>query len=381
MFNSSIDEAHNTTRGAREEKLDLVKLTELAFAGLQPMFNRERHLYCDQLLLAGSGFVQKGLSHRYTMMTLLGLKRYQDTTLFSAANFTETLDNMLRDTAWIDNIGDLGLLLWTCALVWPERLPEVRHQLRINTALETFRGGAKGRTMEVAWFLTGLAHMALAQPESTVDLRDNAVKASQLLLKNQGGHGIFGHLARNGSLAGFLRGSVGSFADQVYPIYALSKFGSVFDQPSAVQAARECAEAICRAQGPLGQWWWHYDATDGRVLEQYPVYSVHQHAMGPMALFALEEASGTDFSGPIYRGLQWVYGKNELGSDMRDSSGVIWRNFYRANKGNVYRDRMRGILKLQSTGVPHDLVVNYECRPYELGWLLYAFAGRTYSAA
>jgi hypothetical protein len=83
----------------------------------------------------------------------------------------------------------------------------------------------------------------------------------------------------------------------------------------AKQFALDCALGICQARGPLGQWWWHYDSVRGRVADGCRVFSVHQHTMGPMTLFALGETF-------------------------------------------------------------EDLKVLFECRPYELGWLLYAFAGR-----
>ena len=46
----------------------------------------------------------------------------------------------------------------------------------------------------------------------------------------------------------------------------------------------------------MGEWPWHYDSVTGRVVSRYPVFSVHQHAMGPMMLFAASEATGVDFS-------------------------------------------------------------------------------------
>jgi hypothetical protein len=263
-------------------------------------------------------------------------------------------------------------------------LGDVCQRLGIGDALDRFGEVGEGRTMDLAWFLAGLAHAGQARPECAADLRSVAVKTCRLLKKNQGKHGFFGHMARNRSFAGLFRGSAGSFADQVYPIYALSRFGSVYAEPSAIDAARNAANAICRAQGQLGQWWWHYDAAGGHVFEQYPVYSVHQHGMAPMALFALEEATGLDFGEPIYRGLRWVVGQNELARDLRDgSSGVIWRSFYHVNKISVYRDRIHGIFRRQRTGSAdvEDLAVKRECRPYELGWLLYAFAGRVDSNA
>jgi len=146
--------------------------------------------------------------------------------------------------------------------------------------------------------------------------------------------------------------------------------------------ARSCAEAISRLQGPQGQWWWHYDSITGRVFGKYPVYSVHQHGMAPMALFAIAEATRLDFTEPIYKGLQWITRENELSCELEDeAANLIWRCIYHGNK---FKENIRRVLTLYGSwgdrGSLEDLRVNFECRPYELGWLLYAFAGRARAA-
>jgi hypothetical protein len=100
--------------------------------------------------------------------------------------------------------------------------------------------------------------------------------------------------------------------------------------------------------------------------------------MAPMALFALSEATGVDYSEPIYKGLAWIAGNNELGRDLRDaSSGLIWRSIYRPTGWKKYRDEVGEFLRpVQSAKLVDDLKILLECRPYHLGWLLYAFAGR-----
>ncbi len=85
------------------------------------------------------------------------------------------------------------------------------------------------------------------------------------------------------------RAHVGSFADQVYPIQALARLHGSAADPEALAVANAVAKVICDAQGPAGQWWWHYDSRTGGVVEGYPVYTVHQHAMAPMALLDLAE--------------------------------------------------------------------------------------------
>ena len=233
--------------------------------------------------------------------------------------------------------------------------------------------------MELAWFLTGLSNWALACPEKLLRLRDLASETFSLLKKNRGEQGFFGHLSRSGSVAGMARGRIGSFADQVYPIYAMTRFSQAFGDESAMQMALQCGRGLCEAQGSLGQWWWHYDSLGGRVLEGYPVFSVHQHAMGPMTLFALGEAAQCDFTPWIYRGLRWINSANELGFNMEDDSAqVIWRCQYRPT--SQVKTYLKAVLNGGSAGKAYeakkDLKVLFECRPYELGWLLYAFASR-----
>src|SRR6185295_12279489 len=136
-----------------------------------------------------------------------------------------------------------------------------------------------------------------------------------------------------------------------------------------------CAQAICDAQGPQGQWWWHYDAPTGRVVQRYPVYSVHQEAMGPMALFAVKEATGKDFDQAALKGLEWIDGRNELKEDLRDPQiGVVWRCLRFPTTTSMLRQEARFFLHWQAEPRPmRGLTVLRECRPYELGWLLYAF--------
>jgi hypothetical protein len=342
------------------------------------MFDAEKQLFCHRLWRSSSGMVRDGLSPRYTMMTLLGLDRAEKAGMSSPVNVRRVLDGMLREIEWITNIGDLGLLVWTCAVIWPERLQETCRHLAVEAALRQYPDARKRPTMELAWFVTGLAHARLARPEFMAALHGTAREAVELLRGNQGSYGTFGHAGAGQSVNGFVRGHAGSFADQVYPIYALSTFSKAFRDQSTLDAARRCADSICSAQGALGQWWWHYDARSGQVLEEYPVYSVHQHAMGPMALFALQEAAGGNYNAAIHAGLRWISGKNELGYDMRDrATQLVWRSFYHTRRAKVYAARLRALAGWQRRSEPtDDLRVVFECRPYELGWMLYAFAGR-----
>jgi hypothetical protein len=357
-------------------KVQVQPLLEFALQGLGQMFYPERNVFCDRLLRAPEGMVKAGISYRYTLMTLMGLFKAELAGLCSPIDIQRTLAALSQDTSWINNGGDLGLFIWTCAVIAPQNLQQTITSFDMEKAFDSYSDTRELRTMELSWFLTGLSYVQFANQSVGSKVRDLAFKIYRLIRANQGRAGGFGHLAAGGSLLGFLRGRIGSFADQVYPIYAFSKFAEAFAVRGALDHATRCAELICHAQGPLGQWWWHYDSVTGRVTGRHPVYSVHQEAMGAMALFALSEATGRDFNSYIFAGLDWIAGDNELGLDMRDpASHVIWRCFYQG-KLKTYCNEVLNFAGLPSFST--GLQVRYECRPYELGWLLYAFAGRQY---
>jgi hypothetical protein len=354
----------------------IARLNQSVVTGLVSMFDPERKLFCHRLRQSERGLVREGISHRYTMIALLGLQRLRAEGVSFSLDIPSILQVLIEDTHWLENIGDLGLLVWLCAVVAPERLTEIDFRFDLKNALIHFHESRRGRTMELSWFLSGLAHQNLASPDQLPHLRDTAMETYQLLKKNQSEHGVFSHLAENGGWVGLMRGRMGSFADQVYPIYALAKFSRAYHVPKAAERALDTALTLCELQGPHGQWWWHYDSASGKVLGQYPVYSVHQYGIAPMALLALGEETQSDFTPWIYKGLRWIQGNNELEHDMRDSSAnVIWRYIYRCDY-KKHLDVALALLMARADGQFHkELAVLHECRPYELGWLLYAFAG------
>lgn len=350
------------------------RLTTLAAQGLPQMLDPGKQLFCFKLAKTERGMVREGISHRYTMMTLLGLKRLEESGMRSPIPIEPVLEKLFENFDWVDNIGDLGVLLWTSAVVAPERVEHVARSLDVKTALDRLAGVRDGRTMELAWFLTGLCHAAIAVKTTPAYFKDLATKTYQMLIKNQGERGMFGHVATHASVAGILRGRVGSFADQVYPIYGITRYGQAYGDRAAIERALECALTICEEQGSLGQWWWHYDSVAGRVAGRLPVFSVHQHAMGPMALLALGEATASDFAPWIYKGLQWIR-RNELGMDMEDSgNNIVWRSIYRPTSRRVLDTAIAMLSKRDDGESRNGLKLMWECRPYELGWLLYAFA-------
>lgn len=356
---------------------DIDALKSEAVRGLISMFDGEKNLFCFRLTPEEQGLAKEGLSERYTIMTILGLGELERTGGRSPFDTRALYKAFVQDIRWIDGAGDLGLLIWLCAKLAPEQLEDLFRRVDLQTALDRYQDARQARTMELSWFLIGVAHAALASPVAAPTLEDLAVEAYQRLEANQTEHGFFGHMSTRKSVAGVLRGRVGSFADQIYPIYALSKFASAFSVEEPLCSALECGRAICSAQGELGQWWWLYDSWTGVVSSRYPVYSVHQHGMAPMGLLALETATGQSFRPQIYKGLRWIYGCNELNADMRDlSRGLVWRCIRPKNKQTKYWNTALSLIRHpKDNGSTVPLEILHEIRPYELGWLLYALAG------
>ena len=228
--------------------------------------------------------------------------------------------------------------------------------------------------MELSWLLTGYSYCALNGPKlQGQKTADDARQVYLQIKSNYGGNGIFRHQAA--CFPWVLNSLMGSFADQVYPIYALTAYARAFDEKEALSVAIECADAICKLQGPQGQWWWHYNASKGAVAGRYPVYSVHQEGMAPFPLFALSRATGRDYQKYIYKGLEWIKGKNELHYTMIDyEKNVVWRNIHNKKIHGIIEEcfNLMGIskFKMKDSG----LFALHECWSYELGWLLYAFA-------
>ena len=382
-LNSQVSPVPATSQAHGAPSCNVPELISLATRGLVAMFDADKQLFCHRLQRTALGIVREGLSPRYTIMTLLGLRELELAGRDSSFDTQAIYRSVVRDTSWIQGIGDFGLLIWLTATFDPDQLGRLFSKFDCETALDRYSDAREARTMELAWFMAGLAHAAETSPKLLSALTDLSVETYHRLEENQGEYGLFGHLSTTNSLAGRLRGRIGSFADQIYPIYAMSKFAKIFQVEDPLGPVLECATAVCGAQGKSGQWWWLYDARGGRVSSRYPVYSVHQHGMAPMGLFAVAEATGQSFKQSIYKGLCWIYGANELDVDMRDcSQDLIWRCILPKKSQSKYWEMAMSVVRSpREDREVGSLKILEEQRPYEFGWLLFALARNSEAAS
>lgn len=356
-------------------------MVETALTGLPRMLDPDSGVFTFTVRPSGPA----GRSLRYTAITLIGL------TAAARAGFETRLDlarlvrGLVERRREISNPGELGLLLWCLSDFHEEGTPMHDDIIaRIPTTPPRLRGLT---STELGWLLSGLARTAQVAP-AHAEAKDKAHAVYAALRANCGESGLFCYGGRaGGRLRRSLRRHLGFFDNQVYGIHACADYFRAFGDREALATAGRCVEQILHAQGPLGQWAWHYNVRSGAVVDRYPVYAVHQHGMGPMALNAVAEITGTSHDDALERSVAWVFGENELRRAMIDADqGIIWRSIRRriAHNKLIHVFKALSLVGLQAAGnrlatvvnAPGQLDVDMECRPYELGWLLMAFARR-----
>jgi hypothetical protein len=344
------------------------QLVEPALAALPGML-LPSDLFCYEVVEDEHGL--RGESVRYTLIVLLGLLRAQRAGLPLPIEPKRLRDAVERALGRPEiTPGDFGLLLWV-----ESRAGEGATERLVGSLDESLRvhdGLAAREGLELAWIVTGLAHAADTSEAGRSGLRP----AVDQLLANQMPSGLFRHFGA----AGF-RGRFPNFATEIYSVLALTEVARLGLDDRALPAAQSAADRLLELQLPDGGWPWLYDAERGEVVERYEVYSVHQHGMAPMTLLELSHVTGDErYASAARRGVPWLFGANELGQDMAPLDGGMT---YRSIRRRRPLDRLwlygntalaRGVGRPRP-GRGRALEVNRTCRPYELGWLVEAWAG------
>jgi hypothetical protein len=344
---------------------------------LRATFDPARRLFTERLnLVTGEN---EGISPRYSAIALIGARAAERRgwpTDLPLADVEATLASLAPR---LSNVGDVALALWASLEGSREASRDLARLL--CERLERDDTPARHATMELSWSSVALDLFGAAFPD---DKERNATVADSVAREileafHPDGH-LFPYLSPR-SPGPFPKGwfyrRFGTFANQTYPIYALARHHALAGAARALEAARLCAQRVCSLQGPLGQWWWTYDVRRGAVAERFPVFSVHQTGMGPMALQQLERAGGPSFREPIARGLDWLDRRNELGlSFFGGMHGSIKRAIRRRGPRrllyhlNVLRSAVGMSPVSNVLDAASGLEVVDECRSYEAGWAL-----------
>jgi hypothetical protein len=315
---------------------------------------------------------------RYTINTLLGIQRAaasdgDDPLLRGSGPMVDRFLALHLDQT--SNPADLGLLLLLLAEGGHDE--ELLGDLvdRISTTFANRPAGAF-TLQELGWMLWG----------SSVAARLGAPRAEELA------HGVFSLvderfvdseslLARH-NLSRH-RSRVVSFGGTVYFLRSAYEYGLLSGVRRPARLFESGVAKMLRLQGPRGEWPWMISVRTGIPLDFYPVFGVHQDSMAMLFLLpALDDGLVEDASA-ISRSLAWSLGDNELGEPMYGRDRFFAYRSIRRDQPFFRQRRFARSLARAVVDRPgsltggQGLVVNRECRSYHLGWILYAWAGRS----
>jgi len=369
-----VQEQSNVPVQNRSSQADIPALNALALRSLLLLFQAKKKLFSRRLTMTAKGLCQDESSPRDTIVVLLGLQRVRESGAVIPFDIAAISDAVLRDSSWVKSIGDLGLLTWFTAECFPARLGILFREFNFEKALGAYLDGRQAHTIGLSWFLNGIARAQLAWDGTVPDLTDIAVDTYHLLQENQGESGIFGHARFAKGLSWTFWNRFGTFADQIYAIYALTSFARAFQVEEPLASALDCANSLRTLQGEMGQWWFLYDKRACRVVNRYPVLSLHQNGIGPLGLLALGEATSQNFHDPVYRGVSWVAGTNELGDDLRNfDQGLIWNSIGLRRRISNYWEGALSFRNGPSRAKEKSFRIRCEVWADHFGWLLCAF--------
>lgn len=358
-------------------KLIIRKLILTARQGIDRHYEPETGLFDYIVSDYGIAEEKKRLLLTHSLISLLGITSHGG---FLNSQYPQSIDLVFRMVRYGEGgIRERALLLWLLAKNNDPRAGVVFKYIKSLSPLALTRA----KTMELAWVLTACIY-EYARNFNT-HARKKVLELAQLLkarfVKETG---LFLHRDHKCSKWD-IRYSIANLTDQIFPIYALAQFTRHLRDERYLKIADQCAQKLCSQQGELGQWWWHYHALTGEVVERYPVLSVHQDAMVPMAFMALNRVSLVDYNPYIVRGLHWLAKENKLNTEMINEE----RHFIRRGiKRTLFRSKVRKLVTIAAgmnlmDGIPAKYdqpkylsLMNWE-HSYHLGWILYAYNGET----
>ena len=348
-------------------------LVRLAVEGLERMWRPDRGTLVTRVFEDGVESTNEHLSARYCVMSSVGLHRAR------RSGYPTTLDpaHVLQRGLELEppeNLDQLGMGLWADAELGTDLAGRLVSPLIERVRDPRVRDRAIGRPL--AWCLTGLSLHAERTGDEQARAAADELARFALERCHRPAQALFVHRAENPPLWP----AQALFSTEIYWVYALATYGRVTGHGGSLDAAANTMRRLIALRDALGGWVWRYDADSGAVPEPFPIYSVHQHGMAPMTLHLLADLGLVD--GDLHRRVQresltWLW-DNQLGRSMVDAERrVVYRSVRRRFPVNRVAYTLGRVAPFQRlTREPAFLRLNATCRPYELGWLAYAWAGR-----
>jgi hypothetical protein len=321
-------------------------------------------------------------SLRYTVNALLGLGRAAKAEIpgVSISDVNGMIEMFVDHfSAKLESHADLGLLIVLLA-----ENPSAGGDEAVRSAVATLRRSLADQTadafnmQDLAWVVWGAATAA----RCGIPQADELGRSATALVKSRfvdTRSGLPRHSPR-----WYRRGLV-SFGSIAYFLRAMHEAADAFEDSDAATLFREGVQRVISIQGPLGEWPWMIHVGRGKVVDVYPVFSVHQDSMAMLFLLPALDAGEPRVQQAIDRSLSWVFGRNELDVRFyRDDPFFAYRSIERAERAQRLRRYVR-FLSVSLTGRDASFGsararLNEECRSYHLGWILFAWSERMAAA-
>ena len=367
------------------------RFVELSYRGLPRLLVDDGRNFCFRALDEGDGRIRlERESYTYATMCLIGLGRQKKLGRDYGIDIAPVVDTVVEwNLSKSGVVGYCGLVLWALSILEDDRIHEIAKSAL--TRVEETRQ-ADFPSMEMGYLLIGLSEAMRVGVEG---LEEFAAHVAERLRANQGDKsGVMSFsskMRRKNIHRARLDSRLGSFASQVYPTIGFSAHYRATGDERSLAASRACANAIRDLQGPEGQWWWVFNKVKRVPALRYPVYSVHQDAMGAMALLSAAIADGGHdrFDAAVLKSFTWFDDRPECSDKplIDDEGGMVWRAVQHDEPSITKRmglsdKEIARMGRAAWTGRPdtRPLENGYvcpECRPYQLGWALLAAALHT----
>jgi hypothetical protein len=342
---------------------------------LRLAYDRERALFSYLSTLDEHGslvndFRMSG-SLRYTINTYLGLARAErhGGAIDWLGDVSEAVNRFVAQHEHaLQSSADRGLLLVLLAETDPSH-PAVGRSLDHIARVLSGEGASRLNMQDVAWMLWGTS--SWSENELAARL------AGQLfeLIRTRFVHAGSG-LPRH-SLAPYRAHTV-SFGSVVYFLRAMYEYGEACHSDAAREIFRTGVQRVLAIQGSDGGWPWMIDVRTGMPFDLYPIFTVHQDSMAMLFLFPAQERGIPGVGEAIDRSLRWNFGHNEVDARMvlSDPYPWIYRSIERSERWTRARRYVRGLgpAPRSQPSRSRKIRINYECRSYHLGWVLYAWS-------
>jgi len=348
--------------------------TGFCLKGLERIYIPSEHVFAASRRLSGEQLVlvrDHAQEYRFTMNALMGLHHFQthgNSVFLDIESDYHRLAERIEERA--DTPLDIAATAWTGRCLGteiPRNAVKIFHAL-LDKAPHMQRLGPKALAWLIAACMTGgdeyyqkgfaLAHLAA----------DRFVHSFSSLVK-QGPAGR----ARNWA----------PFGAQSYMAFAFLLMARRTGDAWAKDMGLRIGRKLVQLQGRDGQWGWMYYVPKGRVVDYYPVFSVHQYGYAPFFLIEAIDQGYDEFREPLIKGFRWILGRNELGQSMVDPTHhIIWRQIVRRGSNSRLIKILRGMLAAYGgakAGIKSaDAVrIDRQCWGFEMALPLCVFSGRT----